>query len=28
VPVTAAEMYRQLLDECRVKGGSVGKIGF
>lgn len=28
VPVTAAEMYRQLLEECRVKGGAVGKIGF
>lgn len=28
VPVTAAEMYRQLLEECRVKGGAVGKMGF
>lgn len=28
VPVTAAEMYLQLLAECRVKGGAVGKIGF
>lgn len=28
VPVTASEMYRQLLEECRVKGGTTGKIGF
>ena len=26
--VTAKEFYRQLLDECRVKGGSTAKIGF
>jgi len=28
IPVTAAELYRQLREECRVKGGSSGKIGF
>jgi SpoVK/Ycf46/Vps4 family AAA+-type ATPase len=28
VPVTAAELHRQLQEECRVKGGAVGKIGF
>jgi len=28
MPVTAQEMYRQLLEECRMKGGVVGKIGF
>lgn len=28
IPVTAAELYRQLLEECRVKGGVTGKIGF
>jgi SpoVK/Ycf46/Vps4 family AAA+-type ATPase len=27
-PVTAGEFYRQLFEECRVKGGSTGKIGF
>lgn len=28
VPATAAELYRQLLEECKVKGGATGKIGF
>ena len=28
VPVTAGELYRQLLEECKVKGGATGKIGF
>ena len=28
VPVTAGDFYRQLLEECRVKGGATGKIGF
>jgi len=28
VPVSAKEFYRQLLEECRVKGGATGKIGF
>lgn len=28
VPVTAGELYRQLVEECRVKGGSAGKMGF
>lgn len=28
VPVTAAELHRQLLEECRVKGGATGRIGF
>jgi len=28
VPVSAAEFYRQLLQECRAKGGTTGKIGF
>lgn len=28
VPVTAGELYRQLLEECRVKGGQTGKMGF
>ena len=28
VPVTAGEFYRQLLEECKVKGGATGKIGF
>jgi SpoVK/Ycf46/Vps4 family AAA+-type ATPase len=28
IPVTAAELYRQLREECRVKGGATGKIGF
>jgi SpoVK/Ycf46/Vps4 family AAA+-type ATPase len=28
VQVTAGEMYRQLSEECRIKGGVTGKIGF
>lgn len=28
VPVTAGELYQQLLEECRVKGGATGKVGF
>ena len=28
VPVTAGDMYKQLLEECHVKGGATGKIGF
>lgn len=28
VPVTAGELYRQLLEECRMKGGQTGKMGF
>lgn len=28
IPVTAEELYRQLREECRVKGGATGKIGF
>ncbi len=28
VPVKADELYRQLLEECRVKGGQTGKMGF
>ncbi|MDD2722354.1 MAG: ATP-binding protein [Gallionella sp.] len=28
MPVTAAELHRQLLEECRVKGGATGRIGF
>lgn len=28
VPVTPGELYRQLLEECRVKGGQTGKMGF
>jgi len=28
VPVTAGELYRQLLEECTIKGGGTGKIGF
>ena len=28
IPVTAGELYRQLLEECQVKGGATGKIGF
>ena len=28
VPATAGELYRQLFEECRVKGGATGKIGF
>lgn len=28
VPVTAGEFYRQLLEECLVKGGATGTIGF
>ena len=28
VPATAGELYRQLLEECKVKGGATGKIGF
>ena len=28
MPATAAELYRQLLEECKVKGGAMGKIGF
>jgi SpoVK/Ycf46/Vps4 family AAA+-type ATPase len=28
MPATAAELYRQLLEECKVKGGATGKIGF
>jgi len=28
IPVTAAELYRQLREECRVKGGATSKIGF
>lgn len=28
VPVTVGELYRQLLEECRVKGGQTGKMGF
>jgi SpoVK/Ycf46/Vps4 family AAA+-type ATPase len=27
-PVTAGGFYRQLMEECRVKGGATGKIGF
>lgn len=27
-PATAGELYRQLLEECKVKGGVTGKIGF
>jgi len=27
-PVTAAELYHQLREECRVKGGPAGKMGF
>jgi hypothetical protein len=27
-PVTAGGMYRQLLEECRVKGGATRKMGF
>ncbi len=26
--VNAGELYRQLLEECRVKGGAAAKIGF
>lgn len=28
VPVTAGELYRQLLEECSIKGGATGTIGF
>ncbi len=28
MPATAAELHRQLLEECKVKGGATGKIGF
>lgn len=28
IAVTAGELYRQLLEECRVKGGQTGKMGF
>lgn len=28
MPVTAEELYRQLLEECRMKGGATGTIGF
>lgn len=28
IPATAGELYRQLLEECRVKGGHTGKMGF
>lgn len=28
LPVTASELYRQLMEECKVKGGATGKIGF
>jgi SpoVK/Ycf46/Vps4 family AAA+-type ATPase len=28
MPATAAELYRQLLEECKIKGGATGKIGF
>ena len=28
VPVTACELYRQLLEECLMKGGATGTIGF
>lgn len=28
VPATAGELYRQLLEECHVKGGQTGKMGF
>jgi len=28
VPVTAGELYRQLLEECHMKGGQTGKMGF
>jgi SpoVK/Ycf46/Vps4 family AAA+-type ATPase len=27
-PATAGDLYRQLLEECKVKGGATGKIGF
>jgi SpoVK/Ycf46/Vps4 family AAA+-type ATPase len=27
-PANAGELYRQLLEECKVKGGATGKIGF
>ena len=28
VPATAGELYRQLLEECSMKGGQTGKMGF
>jgi hypothetical protein len=27
-PAIAGDLYRQLLEECKVKGGATGKIGF
>jgi SpoVK/Ycf46/Vps4 family AAA+-type ATPase len=28
IPATAGDLYRQVLDECKIKGGSVSKMGF